>query len=145
MRNLQTYDKAKWHFNHSTFPQDVGKNKGHLYGGFFLIWAINNGLVEWEDFDDLEEEIELLTIKKITPGQFYAAIGGVLASDMFNEVGNAFSWFCFESEEFDYYALFEELLAKNVPSPYHVLDSWDNFKILNKALDTVFNNWKENH
>jgi hypothetical protein len=37
---------------------------------------------------------------------------------------------------------FLDLLAENLPTAYHVEDSWENFNILRKKIDERFFDWK---
>jgi hypothetical protein len=140
--DLTVYDKAKWHYQHETFPADLDERQGHIYGGFFLAWLASRLMFSEEFLDDCDSDVESLRRHDITPGEVYAAVGGVLMSEMLTDEGNAFATYCFESDRFDYYGLFEEVLAGELESPYYVADSWDNYHRLAAELDTVYEAWR---
>lgn len=144
-KNVVVYDKAKWHANHKDYPKDLDERGSFLYGGFFLAWALANGLISREARDDFGEDFLRLERREITPGQAYGILDGVLASDLFTNEGNGFANYCFESDDFDYYGLFEESLAEDLPSPYHVRDDWKSFEILKDRLDGEYAHWQSLH
>jgi hypothetical protein len=143
MSDISVYDKAKWHYEHHSYPKDLPKTSGFLYGGFFLAWAFTNGLIDYEELEEFSDDFQSILNRDRTPSSIYMIVDGVLTSDMFNEEGNAFAWYCFESEEFDYYLLFEEALAQELPSPYHVPDNWKAYDKLAKRLDVELNKWRQ--
>lgn len=139
---MEIYDKAKWHEEHPDYPSEVGPAGAHLYGGFMLHWLAKKGLLGEETAEDFAQEIDALLQRRASPATTYRLLGGVLASDMLSEEGQDFAHYCFESDEFDYYGLFEEALAGALPSPYHVIDDFASSDRLGVALDKVYASWR---
>lgn len=142
MSEPAVYDKAKWHYEHPEFPRDLAEARGYLFGGFFLAWAYFAGLVAEDELAEATDQFNRLDRRLITPGELYRALDGTLTSETLTDLGNGFAAFSFESEEFDYYSLFERVLAASLPSPYHVQDSWEAFDKLRPNLDAAFRDWR---
>jgi hypothetical protein len=141
--DLVVYDKGKWHAEHATYPEDLDENAAYVYGGFFLAWAYFAGLLAEEELEDGADAWSRLAERSIAPGEAYRIVGGVLASDMLNDDGNAFAYHCFESEDLDYSSIFEGTLAGGLPSPYHVPDTWECFDKLRPSLDLHYRHWQD--
>jgi len=141
MADVTVYDKAKWHYEHRTYPAGLDESQGYLYGGFYLAWAAAHGHLSDDFLHDFGATVEQLVNRTITPAAAYEVIDGVLTTDTFNDRGNAFADYLFESDSADYYGLFEEVLTTDLPSPYHVEDSWENYDKLAPVLDRVYQEW----
>jgi len=142
MADIIVYDKAKWHYEHESYPADLPEEQGAIYCGFALAWFCVNDMLSEDMLDDWEEEIEQLKSREVAPVRFEWIAGGSLVSDMLDDAGNRFAAYLFESEEFDYYELFEEVLALTLPSPYLVADTWRNYELLAAKLDEVYKQWQ---
>ena len=71
----------------------------------------------------------------------YMDVDGCLTSETFNASGNQFAYYLFESELADYYGMYERILSADLPSPYQVDDSWDNYEKLDRVLDATYTDW----
>jgi hypothetical protein len=142
--SVNVYDKAKWHYEHASYPRGQGDRAAYLYGGFFLVWALMNGLVSEEALQSVPELMDLVENRNAPPTTAYQILGGALTSELFTEAGAAFAAHSFDTDSpFDYYRLFEETLAKDLTSPYSVADSWEAFERIRPDLDAEFSRWKE--
>jgi hypothetical protein len=61
---------------------------------------------------------------------------------MLNEEGNEFAQYYFDFERGSFLRDYEQLLAKGLPSVYHVTDSWSNYERLKKKIDSRYRRWK---
>lgn len=135
------YDDASWHFG-GDFPNDLPKAAGATHTGMFLAWALLSGLAGSLHIEDFRDDLERLKARQITPGQFFLrTCRGKFTDQDLNEQGNAFARSYFDFKRGSYLKDYERTLGHNVPSLYHVADSWENFDLLKKMLDMRFSDW----
>ena len=138
---LLAYDKAEWHMA-GDFPKDADQFQAYVHTGMFLGWCIDNDLVSDRFKDDLANEIEHFRQKKLTGSQiFQRCCDGVLTLEDLNETGNRFAMAYFELDKGPYLIDYEQTLAQNLPSIYHVEDTWDNYEKLTKVINERYAAW----
>ena len=109
----------------------------------FLGLMVENELISDEIRKDNAGEIEAFHKKEMTGAQlFEACCDGVLTLEDLSETGNRFALFYFNFEKGKYYADYEAVLLKDLPTLYHVVDTWDNYEILRSVLDKRYAAWK---
>jgi hypothetical protein len=128
------HDKADWHLE-GEFPEDLREDQAYVHTGLFAAWLSDRGLITGE----YEDEANQIKRRKMTGPKAYKNWGGVLASDMLSDEGNAFT-----REYYDtmFCPDYEELLSRKLPSFYHVKDTWENYEILKQRIDKRFQSWK---
>lgn len=136
------YDKAKYHYD-GNYPKDLPAEKAFVHTGMFLGWIIEKGLYS-DEFAQEAEQIELFKQHKITGTKVYEWWDGALVDDMLNEEGNAFAQYYFDFQNGMYLNDYDELLASNLPSLYHVEDSWENYEKIKQRIDQRYKDWKAN-
>ena len=67
----------------------------------------------------------------------------MLAEDMLTTTGNQFAQAYYGGNQFlkDY----EKLLARRLPSCYHVEDTWTNFETIARCIDARYEAWKRDY
>ena len=136
------FDDASWHYG-GDFPEDLPKEAGGTHAGMFLAWALLNGL-GGELFTSEEPElVNELQGKSITPGKFFLKYcDGKLTDEDLSGVGNRFTEAYFDFENGKYVEDYEELLARDLESLYHVPDTWETFEKLRPTLEKRFASWQ---
>ena len=136
------YDKAKYHYG-GDYPEDLSDDQAFVHTGMFLGWLIDNDL--YSDFFQEESEEMIIAFKnrEMTGAQIYEYWDGALIDDMLNEEGNAFAHGYFDFETGQYLHDYEEILTQNLPSIYHVEDTWENYLRLKERVDEQFKEWKK--
>src|ERR1043166_1516740 len=95
----------------------------------------------------MKKELKLLHEREKTPGDFLMNVLGekLIAAD-FSDEGNAFVRSYYQDKKGrlgiyldDYSETFDR---SDLPSLYHVEDSWENFDKLAKVIDRRFREWK---
>jgi hypothetical protein len=127
------YDKADWHIE-GDFPDGLSADQANVHTGMFVGWLCEHDLTAGE-FQSLARQVKR---RKITGPQAYKTWGGVFASDMMTAEANQFARAYYEGK---FISDFCELLARDLPSFYHVADSWKNFELLKKRIDRRFEAW----
>ena len=139
---VDVYDKAKWHFG-GNFAEDLDEFQGYVHTGMFLGWLIDNDLISEEFKSDHEDELQLFDRRELTgPQVFQRCCDGVLMLEDLSELGNRFALPYFDFETGQYLNDYDEALSKDLPSEYHVSDTWDNYKKIKQVIDKRFLEWK---
>lgn len=135
-----TYDKAKNHFL-GNFPDSLPIEQAYVHIGIFLGWIIDNDL--YSEYFEEESEIQIYRFKnrQITCTILSEVWDGYLGYDLFNREGNMFAYYYYGGGL--YKKDYETVLAKNLPSLYHVKDSWENYELIVKVIDERFKEWKK--
>jgi hypothetical protein len=136
------YDDAGWHSG-GDFPRDLPPEAGATHIAMFFAWALLNALGSEEGLMmDRNELLSLLHDRLLSPAQIFArASDDKFLSDDLNDEGNAFAVAYYENSN-GYLADYGEILTENLPSPYHVNDSWETFDLLKPKLDSRLEEWR---
>jgi hypothetical protein len=136
------FDDASWHYG-GNFPKDLPAEAGATHTGMFVAWAMLSGLAGEMFVNDSPDELERLSSRSCTPGEFFLnSCDGKFVDEDLNEMGNAFAESYFNFEKGQYLRDYEQILGKSVPTLYHIKDSWENFDCLKPTLDSRFAEWK---
>lgn len=133
-------DRADWHYG-GDFPEDLPDENGGTHIGIYLAWIINNNLQgEFLD-EELPEALEEVRNRKITGRDFLINYHDekFWEEDLSDE-GLAFTEDYYSGE---YNSDYEKTLAENLPSVYHVEDTWENYDKIAPIIDRRFNEWKQ--
>src|SRR4249919_2314373 len=115
---------------------------GATHAGMFVAWALLSGLAGQIHVDDFPQDLEALRTRSITPGQFFFKYcDGKFIDENLNDQGNAFAAAYFDLENGSYLADYESVLGSDLPSLYHVPDTWQSFDRLKPTLDGRFSEW----
>lgn len=136
------YDDASWHYG-GDFPDDLPDEAGATHTGMFVAWALLSGLAGELHVDDFAEDLEVLKRREIAPGAYFLrCCDGKFTDEDLNDEGNAFAAAYFEFETGQYLADYERTLAGELPTTYHVADTWENFDQLRPILDQRLREWR---
>jgi hypothetical protein len=140
---MDVYDKAKWHLNDS-FPQALDEYQAYVHTGMFLGWLVDNNLVSEEFSVENEQEIMSFKNREITGAQLYEnACDGVLTLEDLSERGNRFALYYFEFSKGLFPHDYDSTLCQDLPSIFHVEDSWDNYNLIKPVFDNRFKDYME--
>ena len=105
-----------------------------------------NGLVKPVDEAAPSSELELFNgvrERRITGRQAYAEwLDGNLTSDQLTEEGNAFAASYVALGVGPYLNDYADVLARDLPTEYHVADTWENYDLLARRIDERFAAWR---
>ena len=80
--------------------------------------------------------------REITPGQFFlSTFDGKFVDFDLNAEGSGFAA-AYYAPSNGYFRDYEEVLGTNLPTLYHVEDSWTTFEMLKPRIDLRFEEWK---
>jgi hypothetical protein len=134
------YDNAKNHFL-GNFPKSVPIEQAYVHIGFYLGWIIDNTL--YSAYFEEEASNQIFRFKR---GEISCTIlseiwDGYLGYELFSQQGNMFTYYYYGGGI--YQSDYQELLAKDLPSIYHVDDTWKNFAKMSARITSRHNEWKE--
>jgi hypothetical protein len=140
---MHVYDKAKWHAD-GDFPNDLASSQASVHIGVFLAWLALQSLLSDELVRDYTDDIRALKSRQITGAAFLERLDGVLAADMLTDEGNAFAQAYYEGEAGlgPYFVDYADVFGADVPTVYHVPDSWDTFTRLEPRITSKFLAWR---
>jgi len=144
MSNPFVYDKAEYHTD-GDYPPGLPQEQAFVHTAMYLGWIVDNGLYS-EEFAEEPQDAELITQfqrRETKPTALYSAWDGCLTSDMLNDEGNAFSQDYFDFDKGRYLSDYEELLAADLPSLYHVSETWENYHTLAAHVSKRYTEWKQ--
>ncbi len=136
----QVYDKAKYHYD-GDFPKGLPRRQAFVHTGMFVGWLIEHDMIA-EDFLD---ETQGFKERRLTGAQIYKAWDGCLTSDVLTDEGNAFSGYYYNGPDGKggaYFEDYEATLAGDLPSLYHVEDTWQNYDKIAAVTTRRFEEWK---
>ena len=137
------YDDASWHYG-GDFPKRLPNEAGATHTGMFVAWAMLSGLAGELHTMEFPQDLEALRSRKVTPGQFFlSACDGKFTDENLTDEGNAFAQVYFDFDRGRYLKDYDEILARGLPSMYHVPDTWGSFDRLRPVLDLRLKEWRE--
>ncbi len=136
------FDNLTWHAKTEDYPPEVPHENGATHIGVFLAWAVKNNL-QHENFsskyDDLLQQIRN---QEITGRDFFLKVcNEEFGEKCLNEEGQQFAQSYYASHKYitDYAKL---VTAADIPSIYHVNDSWKLYALIEPKIDKRFSHWK---
>jgi len=136
------YDDASWHSG-GKYPEDLSDEAAATHSGMFLAWALLADLGGRLHLDDFTAEYQRLGARQITPGRYFlATCDGKLTDQEFNDEGNRFASEYYDLDSGRYLTDYADTFGDDLPSLYHVPDSWSSFDKMKDLLDQRFKEWQ---
>lgn len=137
------YDDASWHYG-GDFPADLDEVAGSTHIGMFVAWALLSGLGGSIHIDDFPDSVPTIKQRKVTPAQFFITMCDEKFTDEdLSEEGNEFAIFYYEGNGASFIDDYDNTLGSDLPSLYHVKDTWENFDKIKPVIDARYADWKQ--
>ena len=134
------YDRAYWHFG-GEYPEDLPLVNGGTHIGMFLAWAINNDLEGEVHKLASQESLSAVRNKQMTGRDFLIKeCSEKFWEEDLSDKGNAFALDYYEADT--YFSDYKAALAEDIPSLYHVEDTWENYQILAPVISRRYIQWQ---
>lgn len=139
--SVKLYDKASSHFMSGGFPDSLPIDQAYVHIGMYLGWIVENNL--FSEFFEEECDTQIIRFKRreISPAILSEIWNGSLGSNLFTDTGNMFTFYYYGGGL--YKKDYSVVLSENLPSIYHVKDSWANFEKISEKITERFNTWKK--
>lgn len=134
------YDKAKNHFL-GNFPASLPIEQAYVHIGIYLGWIIESGLYSEYFEDEASNQIFRFVRKEISCTILSEIWDGYLGHELFNQKGNMFTYYYYGGGL--YRRDYDELLAGDLASFYHVDDTWENYEKIKIRIDMRFQDWSK--
>lgn len=134
------YDNAKNHFL-GNFPESLPIEQAYVHIGMYLGWIINNDL--YSEFFEDEAAGQMIKFQRrdISCTILSELWDGYLGHELFSKEGNMFTYYYYAGGL--YRRDYTDILSNDLPSLYHVKDSWENFDKMAQKITERFKQWKE--
>ena len=108
------YDKAAQHFLTGGFPESLPIEQAHVHIGMYMGWIIDKEL--YSEFFEEESDTQIYRFKRreISPALLSGTWNGYLASELFTEAGNMFTYYYYGGGL--YKKDYQKILASTLPS-----------------------------
>jgi hypothetical protein len=141
MERLMIYDRAEWHYQ-GDYPDDLPPQQGGTHIGIFFAWLVNRKLESERLAIEHSAELDAIRSRSMTGREFLASMrDGELADGDMNDDGNAFARAYYDSDT--YFQDYAQTLVGELPSLYHVDDSWENYDLMAERIDARYAAWQK--
>jgi len=139
-----SYDRAD--YDYSTEGERLPPGHAATHIGMFLAWAALHRLINDYHEQHSAQLVAKLRNRQLTGREFFqAACQEQLAEKDLNVEGNAFAEHYYRDaagERGAYFADYKETLAADLPSFWHVADTWANYDRLEPVITRRYEEWK---
>lgn len=134
------YDNAQKHFL-GNFPESLPIEQAYVHIGMFLGWMIDQDL--YSEYFEEEAEIQIFRFKRreLSCTILSELWDGYLGYELFNKEGNMFAYYYYGGGI--YKKDYEDVLASDLPSIYHVNDDWETFDKIARKISERYKEWKK--
>ena len=134
-------DRMDWHYGAEGFPQELDQRAGGTHIGIFLAWVIHNDLIGEFHMMRSVGSIEAVKARKMSGTEFLEReCDEKFWNEDLNDTGNEFAKYYYESGK--YFEDYASVLAENLPTLYHVQDTWENYEKVSPAITKQFVSWQ---
>lgn len=139
------YDDVSWHSGGKDFPKDLPQEAAATHIGMFVAWMVLNDLIGDEFQADWAEEIQMLKMRKISPGQFaWQYMDGKFSSIDLSEKGRMFADAYYQSEVGDnYLKAYGVAIKGDLSTEYLLPDTWQTYAKVSVLIDIAYQSWLE--
>lgn len=134
------YDHSVEHLT-DEFPDSLPMEQAYVHIGMYLGWVIENDLYSRYFEEQASTEIFRFKRKEISCTILSEIWSGYLTFEFLNKRGNNFTVFYYASGL--YRQDYEEILGKDLPSIYHVDDTWPNYEKLKMRINMRYLEWSK--
>ncbi|MBS1914336.1 MAG: hypothetical protein JST22_20265 [Bacteroidetes bacterium] len=140
-------DRADWHYG-GDYPAGLPPENGGTHIGIYLAWIIMNGLEGDLHREHSAESLMSVRGRSMTGREFLEQeCDEKFTEESLSEEGSAFTAAYYSGEGGKGYGPFmddyEAALVGNLPSAYHVADTWENYDRFAPYASAAYSRWKE--
>jgi hypothetical protein len=133
-------DRCDWH-SEGDFPPDLPADCGGTHIGMYLAWLIRRGLDTPELLRLVGEQRDAVLQQRISGRTLLLEeLDGKLFEALLTPEGQAFTKAYYETNQ--YLQDYDAVLGGELPTLYHVEDTWENFDRLAPVLDRRLAQWR---
>lgn len=140
------FDKAKWHID-GDFPKDLSSHQGYVHTGFFIGWLLKRDLFDELFKTENANGINQFLAHEITCVSFFEEyMDGIFSSENLTDDAVRFTKYYYGlpsgEEDSRYINDLLDVLVLDLPTIYHVKDTWDNFETIQRVINQNYETWQ---
>jgi hypothetical protein len=144
------YDNAAWHYG-GDYPKELPRENGGTHIGMFIAWAIMNNLESRFHRKESAASLAAVRARQMTGRQFlFEECDERFWKQDLNTKGNAFAKYYYQgassqTEVAPYLEDYDQTLCGDLPTIYHVEDTWQNYDKIAVVISQRFDEWRQTH
>jgi hypothetical protein len=137
---MANIDRADWHYG-GNYPSDLPPGNAATHIGMYLAWVILRGFAS-EDLVKLAgDTYNWVRNREVTGGELLLTkLDEKFFEELLTAEGLAFTKSYYETN--GYANDYDRVLGGNLPTLYHVQDTWENFDKLAPVIDERLAAWR---
>ena len=133
-------DCADWHSGGS-YPPELPSDNAGTHIGMYLAWIIHRDLGSKELIQQSADTYDWVRSKEVTGRDLlFTKLDGKFFDQLLNPEGKAFTRSYYQTN--GYANDYDRVLGADLPTLYHVKDTWENFQKLAPVLDDRLSAWR---
>lgn len=136
------YDKAKYH-EEAVREFGLPPARAGVPGAFFLGWLIDRDLYSAAFAERAAADIGAYRQRQVTAVQIYERNDASLTKDLLSKDANAFARTYLSGADATYWNDLAQVIAPNLPSPFHVEYGWEQQERINTKIDQRYAAWND--
>lgn len=133
-------DCADWHSG-GNYPPELPSENGGTHIGMYLAWIVLRGLGGKELVLQAADTYKWVRSREVTGRDLlFTKLDGKFFDQLLSPEGKAFTHAYYETN--GYANDYDRVLGGELPTLYHVADTWDNFDKLAPVLDERLAAWR---
>jgi hypothetical protein len=138
--DIPTLDRVDWHAGSRNFPKELAARNAGTHIGMFLAWCVMRDMLAADLKESLTKPITVLCNRGMTGREFLVKhCDGMLDVDLFTQEAGAFAASYYSGK---YTKDYKRTLALDLPSEYHVADTWANYERIEPVISEAYQKWK---
>jgi hypothetical protein len=133
-------DRADWHYGGQGYPAELPPENGGTHIGMYLAWIIHRDLGSATLRKHARDALPRLKQRRITGRELlFSELDEKFFAGLLTKVGKDFTRDYYDAYIGDYAAA----LADELPTVYHVEDSWENYDRIAPVIDNRYARWQQ--
>ena len=140
---MANIDRADWHYG-GNYPKGLPPENGGTHIGMYIAWVMLRNLASEELAKHAGETYKWVITREVTGRELlFTKLDEKFFDSLLTEEGQAFTRSYYETN--GYANDYDRVLGGDLPTLYHVEDTWANFDKLTPVLDERLAAWRAIH
>jgi hypothetical protein len=138
---MANIDRADWHYGAENYPPGLPPENGGTHIGIYLSWIIHRDLGSAQLRKYAGEALKAVKERSMTGRQLlFSELDEKFFPGLLTKLGKDFTRDYYDNDA--YMEDYVEVLCNELPSVYHVEDSWENYDKIAAVIDRRYAGWQ---